>query len=465
MEGAGGGTPGGWRWVLLIAIVVVAVLSGLFSIFAVTRFRAAEAWVQHTITVQAQLETIRTRLLGAESAQRGYLITGGQGELDQFHARAAEVMVPIDAVRMLTRDNPSQQRRIAEVERLARGRLEHLEATVRLRASGEQDAAIERIRRGDGKLLTVEVLRLTEEGIAEEARLLEARNRTASATGTIATVLSAITLGACVALVVLGVVVSRDLVRANEATRAANAQLERRVQERTRELQDANQGLESFGYSVSHDLRAPLRSVHGFASALREDYSEQLPAEGVAYIARIQAAASRMDQLIQDLLNYSRLSRAQVQVRPVSLTKAIEQALAQATPPAGTPPPVDVRVGPDLVMAESVVLTQVLTNLITNALKFTRPGESPRVAVTSVMQAGVVRVSVRDEGIGIDPEHHDRIFRVFERLHNTEQYPGTGIGLAIVRKGVERMGGRVGLESAPGAGSTFWFELPSGEAA
>jgi PAS domain S-box-containing protein len=251
-----------------------------------------------------------------------------------------------------------------------------------------------------------------------------------------------------------------ELKAAREEVQRLARDLERRVEERTRELSVANEELEAFSYTVSHDLRAPLRGMQGFAQAVQEDYAAQLDEDGREYLDRIIRAARRMESLIQDLLDYSRLSRGQVQLRPASLQMAVDEALQQlAEDIARSRAQLHVERPLPAVQAHPTLLVQVVSNLLGNALKFAQPGEPPQVHVRSQQQDGRVRVEVRDEGIGIDPEHQDRIFRVFERLHGQEAYAGTGVGLAIVRRACERMGGRCGVRSQPGAGSTFWFEL------
>jgi signal transduction histidine kinase len=227
---------------------------------------------------------------------------------------------------------------------------------------------------------------------------------------------------------------------------------------RTAELSSANQQLEAFAYTVSHDLRAPLRGMEGFARILLEDFAEPLGREGQRYADRIVSAAERMERLIDDLLTFSRLQRVEVSLRvldPRSIIAAAIEEVRAAAPDAT----IDL-VGALLpVVAEPVVLGQVIANLLTNAVKFRKPGLSAKVRVSGETRGRRVRIRVDDEGIGIGPEHQDRIFGAFERLHGQEAYPGTGIGLAIVKAGVERLGGSVGVESAQGRGSRFWIDL------
>ena len=235
-------------------------------------------------------------------------------------------------------------------------------------------------------------------------------------------------------------------------------ELEIRVQER----EQSNAELEAFAYSVSHDLRAPLRAIVGFAEALQEDCAKDLDHQGREYLEEIIKAAARMNTLVQDLLEYGRISRVNLQLAPVNLKDAIGNAMRQlGNDFSGS---IDVQVSPDLwVLAHEQALAQVTFNLLSNAVKFHKKGESPEVHLSAAAHNGSVRLSVIDKGIGIAPQHRERIWQVFERLHDRETYPGTGIGLAIVKRAIGRMGGKCGVESEVGKGSTFWIELPQAD--
>ncbi|MEO7299631.1 MAG: PAS domain S-box protein [Verrucomicrobiota bacterium] len=251
-----------------------------------------------------------------------------------------------------------------------------------------------------------------------------------------------------------------EIRKTRQELQKAKDELEDRVRERTASLQETTQQLETFCYTIAHDLRSPLRAQQGFALALLDEYQEALGETGKDYVQRIIAASKRQDQLVNDLLSYSRLSRTDLHFEKVDLAKVVQDVQAifaeeiahkNASISIGELAPV---------LAHEATLNIIVSNLITNALKFMAPGVVPRIRIWADQKNTFVRLWVEDNGIGINVEHQPRIFGVFQRLHPMDAYPGTGIGLALVQKGVERMGGSVGLESAPGEGSRFWIELP-----
>ena len=245
--------------------------------------------------------------------------------------------------------------------------------------------------------------------------------------------------------------------------RESRQRLEERVRARTRELQERNEELEAFAYSISHDLRSPLRAMEGFSQALIEDYGDRLDEVGRQHAERVVKAARRMDQLIDDLLAYSQLTRADIPLARIELQRLVRAALEQLDGDVRTRQARIVVEGElPTVVGHGTTLTQVLVNLLANGIKFVPSERTPEVRLRTEPRGDRVRLWIEDNGIGIAPEHHERIFRVFERLHPATNYPGTGIGLAIVRKAMERMGGSAGVESDLGRGSRFWIELPAG---
>jgi light-regulated signal transduction histidine kinase (bacteriophytochrome) len=249
----------------------------------------------------------------------------------------------------------------------------------------------------------------------------------------------------------------------NEEILRLNAELERRVRERTAQLEAINKELEAFAYSVSHDLRAPLRSIRGFSDVLLERYSNRLDDAGNEYLQRICQSSAHMDRLIEDLLKFSRVSRAELHRQPVDLS-AMFTAIGD-----------ELKRGEPLRVVELVITSGLLVdgderllrigvdNLLRNAWKFTGKKERARIEFGCESQQGADRVfHVRDNGAGFDMKYAGKLFGVFQRLHSGKDFPGTGIGLATVQRIINRHGGRLWAEAAVGQGATFFFTLPCG---
>ncbi len=238
-----------------------------------------------------------------------------------------------------------------------------------------------------------------------------------------------------------------------------NATLEQRVQQRTAELEAANSELEAFAYSVSHDLRAPLRSLDGFSQVLMEDYWARLDEAGRRYLGRVRAAAQRMGFMIDDLLKLSRITRGEMSYASVPLSRLVERIMVelQETQPERT---VEWKITPDLVVkGDERLLETALTNLLLNAWKYTGKEISPRIEFGCMIRNGGEVFYVRDNGVGFDMAYSDKLFGAFQRLHSEKEFEGTGIGLAIAQRVIHRHGGNIWAESAPGEGATFYFSL------
>jgi PAS domain S-box-containing protein len=264
--------------------------------------------------------------------------------------------------------------------------------------------------------------------------------------------------------------IARDIterVRAEAALRDAQErlsrqaeELEKQVNERTASLRQTLGELEAFSYSISHDLRAPLRAMQSFSVILGDECGAQIGPAGKEYLARIKGAAERMDRLIHDVLNYSRVARGELPLTRVEIEKLLREILELYPNLRAPATEIELKGDSPAVLTNEAVLAQCISNLLGNAVKFVQSGVTPRITVWSAPapEGKKVRLYFKDNGIGIDPALHEKIFGIFERL--STRYEGTGIGLAIVKKGMERMGGSVGVQSAVGQGSTFWLELP-----
>ncbi|MBW8780445.1 MAG: PAS domain S-box protein [Verrucomicrobia bacterium] len=253
-----------------------------------------------------------------------------------------------------------------------------------------------------------------------------------------------------------------ELADAREQLRHHADQLEHQVRVRTAGLQEINAELEAFSYSVSHDLRAPLQFVSGFAESILMDAGNHLTFDSKDHLRRILRSAGRMDTIINDLLAYSRLSRAEMHIGDQSLESIVADVIATHHLPIQASVGAQVSVASPLpsVRADKTGLFQALSNLLSNALKFTKPGQPAVIRIRAESRGPKVRLWVEDNGIGIEAKNHERIFKLFERLHGNASYSGSGVGLSLVRKAVTRMGGACGVESAPGQGSRFWIDFP-----
>ncbi len=252
------------------------------------------------------------------------------------------------------------------------------------------------------------------------------------------------------------------LARAQAALRRHADDLEEKVRQRTANLQETVRSLEGVCYHLAHDLRAPLRAINGFTTVLKKEYAPALDAEGIRYLDNVQHAATRMDLLIHALLDYGRLGHEAFPLRNVDAEGVLQNVLKRFQPQiARTGAQIERQGRLPEVEANAALLDVVLSQFLSNALKFTRNGSKPHIRIFSEdgVEPGVSHFVVEDNGLGIPQEHLSKAFWIFERLHSREGFSGTGIGLALASKAVERMHGRIGAESTPGEGSRFWFEL------
>jgi signal transduction histidine kinase len=421
------------------------------------------ALVLQTSAILRSMAELHVEVRAAETGQRGYLLTGEPRYLTPYEHAIGGIWRNFQSLEQSVRV-PEQKSRLQRLRILIEAKLNELSETISLRRQSFE-SALSVVRTDVGQKLMEDIDTIVVEFEQAQQNLLADRTQQLESRAAWTTRIAALTGLSALVSTILGVIwLSRQNANARLllAERRFRQYLERQVEDRTAELTQVNRELDAFAYTISHDLRAPLRSMHGYADALMEDYGESLPEEGRGFTHRIVAAADRMENLIQDILTYSRLTREEVSLRPVSLEQVVNQVLANTERLARETgaqitverPLLDVRAHPP-------TLVQAIENLISNAIKFVSPGEAPRLRLWAERRSEGVRFWVEDNGIGIDPAHQERVFQPFQRLHGIETYAGTGIGLAIVRRSLERMGGRSGVVSSPEQGSRFWIELPA----
>jgi len=260
-------------------------------------------------------------------------------------------------------------------------------------------------------------------------------------------------------------VMQREILTRAEQLSTTNQQLKLANEElalRTAELSNTLQTMQTFTYSIAHDLRAPLRALTSFSGLVLDEYKDKLDDTGKDFLNRIKAAARQMDRLVSDLLAYGQLTHVEVTAVPISLDSAVTRVLRDLDAElSARHAEVEVQRPLPTVIGNIVLLNQVLVNLIDNALKFVPPDKTPHIVINVKYHENRLRLCISDNGIGIAPVYHTKIFDLFARLHKPSEYSGTGIGLALVKKAMERMMGKVGVESIPGQGSCFWLEFRS----
>jgi signal transduction histidine kinase len=465
-----------WYRAALIGAIAIVLLNTWLAARALHTLIGAQFWQSHTLEVISQTETLIAQVRTAESAAQGYVMTGLPAFEQQYSRSANEIRQSTANLQRLTSDNASQQARLVELNTRIEANLSALEAGLavrRVQPHGAIDPALLApiVQGTPGRIDRVQMTIRDIEG--EEQRLLAQRTASTDSARrqvwvsfTVASLLDFLLLVAAFELLARA---ARDRERIaagaeeisvlNRQLTETNEMLEDKVAERTRALEASNKELEAFSYSVSHDLRAPLRTIDGFSLALQEDFSAKLDEQGNDYIARVRNGVQRMGTLIDSLLQLSRVTRSDVQRERMDLSQLATLVFGELQ---SADPERNVQwIAQPGVMAEADprLMRVAFENLIGNALKFTARRGDATITFGSGPQDGKTVYFLRDNGAGFDMTYVDRLFNAFQRLHGERDFKGSGIGLATVSRIIRRHHGSIWAEGEPGKGATFFFTL------
>lgn len=463
---------------LLLIAAIIVVANAWWAIQSVRTLANNAYWLAHSWQVVHQVESVLASAVDAETGERGFLISGQDSYLEPFTAAQRELPGELDRLQSLTSDNASQQARVADLRISLGRRLGILEKAIDMRRAGGPDFSAPLLVGGPGKVEMDHVRSICDAMEAEEDRLLAIRTASTDASrirAHIAVLFASIldTLLIAVALWqlfrerklrVAAEQTNEQLAIAQQATeiraqeiQQLNETLEDRVRLRTAELERINRELEAFSYSVSHDLRAPLRTIDGFSLALQEDYSASIDDAGRDYIGRVRGGVQRMGQLIDALLQLSRITRTEIIRENFSMSGLAESVAGDLTE-QNKDRSLTFNIEQGLSAYADPRLTRIaLENLMGNAVKFT--SKVPRAEIAMGWDKEQNAWFVRDNGAGFDMTYADKLFGAFNRLHGDKDFRGSGIGLATVARVIHGHHGRIWAKSAVNQGATFWFTL------
>jgi signal transduction histidine kinase len=444
-------------------LLTVLVFSQGLSYYNASEILGYDARVEHSYKVLSKIDEIATNLKAAESAARGYLVQPSPMASQELIDSSAAVRLALGDLKTLTADNSFQQTQIAKLADPVDRRLDVFEGFVRYRQGHDLKSFQSHVDRKTVKALRLEVTDRLAKVRSEEDRLLAERTthfqrsvQRARVSFWVAAVIGLVALFRFFALA------SRmlDQYRNREMVEAARAhELEEKVRERTAELQEANEDMKSFSYSVAHDLRSPLNAIHGFSQILMVKMGSEPLEESRSNLQLILNASERMRGIIEGLLTLARLTDSPVRRISLDMSSLVKNTLQTIITEKQAKPPI-IEVEPDLqAVADSSLVSILLINLLGNAVKFSGRVESPVVRVSVTHENGESVFQINDNGVGFDQTYADKLFRPFQRMHSMKEFEGTGLGLAICAKIVKRHGGRIWIQSEPGQGMTVFFTL------
>jgi signal transduction histidine kinase len=480
---------------LLGAGLVVLTIISAGSVYLVNRAREDARWVVHTVEVENQLSLAQLHLHQAESAQRGYLSTLRPDFQNDFEEAASQLTPALQRLTQLVSDNPVQRHLVEELLPLVDQRIEEFRSTIELARTQRIDAATQVLREGMGRDAMKRIDDVAGQMRDEEVRLFAERRANADHSQSLAASMTWVGSGFVVLLAGISILLVRRSARARDDAEAMlrdnNLNLEATVDERTADLREANDEIQRFAYIVSHDLRSPLVNIMGFTSELEElradifkriaalHHASASPVPAVAgetdavleaedqqlaqdfseALEFIKSSIAKMDRLIRAILNLTREGRREFEPARIDTSELIE-AIVTTVAHQAAEAQAQIRIEPlPHIVSDRLALEQIFSNLIDNALKYLKPGVPGEISVRGRTKLGFAIFEVTDNGRGIDPKDHQRIFELFRRA-GAQDKPGQGIGLAHVRALVRRLGGTMSVASELHCGSTFTITLP-----
>jgi signal transduction histidine kinase len=457
------------RVLLGLASGILVTLNVLFFWSFIKQKETTEQVAQSRLILQ-KLEKVVSSVKDAETGQRGYLLTGQESYLEPYRVTVKTIARQIEEINTLTATDPYQQQQLRILQPLIAQKLAELKKTIDLRKTQDFNTALSVVLSNQGQEIMDQIRNTIEQ--MQDAKNEQLKNRLKTREQTVnrsqLIFLSGIILNLFAFYLVYRAIQreTRERQQAEASLKQLNEELEARVQERTAKLKEANvnlvhsnRELEQFAYVASHDLQEPLRAVNSYAQLITRKYQGNLDAKADKYLGYIMEGATRMQQLINDLLEFSRVGTRGKPLKPTDCEAVLRQVLDNLKVAIAENYALVTHDPLPTIIGDEIHLIQLLQNLIGNAIKF-RNEEPPQVHISAREQENEWLFEVRDNGIGLESEYFERIFTIFQRLHSKSEYPGTGIGLAVCKKIVERHGGRIWVESEIGAGTTFYFTTP-----
>jgi signal transduction histidine kinase len=449
--------------VFLAALLLLAAIAAA-SYISVLVTAEHNRWVDHTYQVILSTDKLLLDQQEGAANQRGYLLTGSPEFLDRYRLARDKIAGDIQVLADLTADNPVQQARMGTLRTLSLERLQHLDQLVGKDASGRSVLDVDGITEVESSRKAMDAIRVLIGAVIQEERnlLAERSDQVESSRRWVLLIIVAgnvLSLGALLACLLLLNRQIRDRRAAEIEVRSLNETLT----DRARQLELANGELEGFSYSISHDLRSPLRAIDGFSQLLQKRFEPVLDAEGMRLLGVVRDSSKRMGALIEDLLEFSRLGRKPLDSTLVEMGPLARECLAEALEQADPKPHVTVNRLPAC-WGDRALLKQVWANLIGNAVKYSSHTAAPRIEISGSEEGDRCVYTVSDNGAGFDMQYYAKLFGVFQRLHGMDEFSGTGVGLAIVMRIVTKHSGRVWAEAELNKGATFHFSIPREEA-